>query len=81
MSFERLQNMGRLHEQELKARELRLRIGAMIEQIRLKLDPFEDIENLETDIAAQLCIELARLTIDYKGILDQNKAIKKALGK
>lgn len=81
MSTERLQNMGRLQEQELKSKELRLRIGALIEQIRRKLDPFEDIEELDIETPTTLMIELGRLVIEYKGLLEQNKAIKRALGK
>jgi hypothetical protein len=81
MSGERFQHMGRLREQELKAKELQMRIKVIIEQLRLKLDPFEDVESLEVELIQTLSIELARLQIEYRGLLEQNKAIKKALGK
>lgn len=81
MSGERFQHMGRLREQELKAKELQMRIKAIIEQLRIKVDPFEDVENLEVELIQTLSIELARLQVEYVGILAQNRAIKKALGK
>lgn len=81
MSGESLQHMGRLREQELKAKELQMRIRVIIEQLRLKIDPFEDVENLEVELISTLSIELARLQIEYVGLLAKNRAIKKALGK
>jgi len=78
---ERLQYLGRLREKELQAKELGLKIKGLIDSLRLKLDPFEKIEELETALIAQQSMELATVHIEYIGITEEIKALKKALGK
>jgi len=78
---ERLQFTGRLRENELKAKSLAVRIKGLIDSLRTQLDPFAKYEDLETEIIAAQAMELATAQIEYKGLLDGIKAIKKALGK
>jgi hypothetical protein len=79
--MERLQFQGRLGEKNLKAEELRIRIKGLVDSLRSHLDPFEMPEDLETELIASQALELAKTRIEYVGILQEIKAIKKALGK
>jgi len=78
---ERLKHLGRLEEQKLRAEELRIKMRGLIESQREHLDPFEKHENLDTEIIASQALELATIKIEYVGILDEMKAIEKALGR
>lgn len=78
---ERLKHLGRLEERKLRAEELRIRMRGLIESQREHLDPFEKYEDLDTELIASQSLELAKLQIEYVGILDEIKAIEKALGR
>lgn len=78
---EQLKFKGRLAEKELGAGKLKLRIQGLRDSIRENLDPFEAVEDLKTDVAAEQAFELAQLHIEYMRTLQEIAAIKKALGK
>ena len=78
---ERLKHLGRLEERKLRAEELRIKMRGLVESQREHLDPFEEYENLDTELIASQSLELAKLKIEYVGILDEIKAIEKALGR
>lgn len=77
---ERLKHEGRLRQKELEVQRLRLRIHGLVDSIRDILDPFEKVEDLKVDIAAEQALELAGKHIEYRGLLSEIRAIKKALG-
>ena len=72
---------GRLAEKEFDLKGLVLRIRGLIGSIRNNLDPFGEIEDIKTDVAAEQAVELAGLKIRYIETLADIQAIKKALGK
>lgn len=78
---ERLKFQGRLLEKAQAAKTLENKIKGLIGAIRDRLDPFEEIEGLETDVAAEMAVELAARKIEYVEALAEIKAIKKTLGK
>lgn len=80
LDTERLKHRGRLAEKENDARLLALRIEGMIISIRDLLDPFEKTEDLRAEVAAAQAVELAGIHAEYVGLLEEIKAIKKALG-
>jgi hypothetical protein len=77
---ERLKHLGRLEESKLRAEELRLRMRGLIESLREHIDPFERYEELDTELIASQAMELGAAKIAYAGVLDEIKAIEKALG-
>lgn len=77
---ERLKFKGRLAEKELELERLKLKITGLVKSIRDTLDPFEAIEDLKTDEAAQQAVELAQARILWCEVSAEIKAIKKALG-
>lgn len=78
---ERLKFQGRLAEKEMEAKKLKLRLEGLIESLRDQLDPFEMVKDLNGDVIADMALEIAAYRVDYLGVLDEIKAIKKALGK
>jgi len=78
---ERLQHMGRLREKELELRRLKLKAEGLRDGIRSLLDPFEKIEQLRADVAAEQAMELALLHIKIVELAGEIAAIKRALGK
>ena len=78
---ERLKFKGRLTEKKIEAEKLNLRIVGLRDSVRDLLDPFEDIKELRVEVAAEQMLEMAGLHADYKGLLEEITAIKKALGK
>ena len=78
---ERIKFMGRKQEKQEEAGKLKLSIDGLVESIRDHLDPFAEIEELNTELVAQQAIELAEKQIEYKGLLIEIKAINKVLGK
>ncbi len=78
---ERLQYEGRLAETSLKAKEVRLRLEGLRDSLRLALDQFEPLENLEGEKVAALALEFRGLQIQYLELLAQERAICKALGR
>jgi hypothetical protein len=77
---ERLKHMGRLAEKEADARRLKMSIQGDIDAVRNLLDPFAPIEDLRAEVAAAQAVELAGKHAEYCGLLEEIKAIKKALG-
>ena len=77
---EQLKFRGRLAEKKMAEKKLRLRMEGLRSSIREFLDPFEDVVNLNTDVATEQMIELAGLRIDLKETIDTIVALKKALG-
>ena len=77
---EQLKFRGRLAEKKMAEKKLRLRMEGLRSSIREFLDPFEDVVNLNTDVATEQMIELAGLRIDLKEAIDTIAALKKALG-
>jgi hypothetical protein len=78
---ERLKNMGRLEEKRLHSEELKLKLRGLIESLREHIDPFETLENLDTDLIASQALELASAKIEYSGLLEEMRAIERALGR
>ena len=81
MQGERLQFQGRLGEKELEAGKIKIKIDGYIESMRVILNPFESIEDLNTELIVEQALTLAQLKIDYISALKEIKAIQKALGK
>ena len=77
---EQLKFRGRLAEKKMAEKKLRLRMEGLRSSIREFLDPFEDVVNLNTEVATEQMIELAGLRIDLKETIDTIAALKKALG-
>ena len=77
---EQLKFRGRLAEKKMAEKKLRLRMEGLRSSIREFLDPFEDVINMNTDVAMEQMIELAGLRIDLKETIDTIAALKKALG-
>lgn len=78
---ERLSYMGRLREKELEQRRLVLKAEGLRDSIRTILDPFEKIEIIRADVAAEQAMELAMLSIRIVELNGEIAAIKRALGK
>ena len=81
MERERLQFQGRLAEKELSAKKLELKAEGLRDVIRLHIDPFAKIEEIDVEVAFQAMTELVDATLEYREILGEIKAIKKALGR
>ena len=77
---ERLKFKGRLVEKENEARQLRLSMEGDLKAIRDILDPFEPMQDVRADLAAAQAVELAGKHAEYLGLLEDIKAIRKALG-
>jgi len=80
MDREKLQREGRLSVKEKDRKKLELKIRGLIESVRLHLDPLEMIEDLDMDVAHQEMNELADTWADYRQILKDMAATRKALG-
>ena len=81
MENERLKYEGRLAEKRHELRTLKLKINTLRDAVRSKVDPFEDIERLDADAAAEAAVELAEKVIQYRELIDQIGAIERALGR
>lgn len=81
MERERLQFQGRLAEKELEAKNLKLKAEGLRDTIRLYMDPFAKIEDIDIGVAYQAMNELMQTLVKYKDILAEITAIKKALGR
>ena len=77
---ERLQIRGRLADAEHNARQMEIRIQALASSIRGALPAFCGTEEIEAAKAAALAVDLAALHAEYLGLLNEIKAMKKALG-
>lgn len=77
---ERLKHMGRLKERQIQAKEIKSRLDGLRDGIRDVWDPFEEHENLKAEQGAAQAVEYAALQAQYKEVLAEIAAIKKALG-
>ena len=77
---EQLKFRGRLAEKKMEEKKLRWRMEGLRSSIREFLDPFENVVNLNTDVAMEQMLELAGLRVDLKETIDTIEALKKALG-
>lgn len=77
---ERLKFIGRLAEKKRELRGMRLKMSGLVTSIRGLLDPFGEVEDIITDVAAAQAVELDTLKIDYKALQAEITAIEKALG-
>ncbi|MDZ7831644.1 MAG: hypothetical protein U5L07_07815 [Desulfobacterales bacterium] len=81
MENERLKYEGRLAEKRHELRTLKLKINSLRDSVRANLDPFEAIEHLNADAAAETAVDLAEKVIQYRELIDQIGAIERALGR
>jgi hypothetical protein len=72
--------MGRKAELENDVRRDEIRAAGMIELIRGKLDPFEDLEKLDIEAVAMTAVELADLHLKYLSDLKRLRSVKGILG-
>ena len=77
---ERLKHEGRLARKELAVKNLVLRMEGDIKVIRDILDPFAPLKDLKVEVAAAQMVEMAAKHAEYRGLLGEIKAMKKALG-
>ncbi|MDH5525206.1 MAG: hypothetical protein OEY01_14615 [Desulfobulbaceae bacterium] len=77
---ERMKYKGRLAAKREEAKSLHLRIEGDMHAIRNILDPFMPLHEVRADIAAAQAVELAAKHAEYVGLLEEIKAIEKALG-
>lgn len=81
MNDEYLKHAGRLAQLEQEIRIAELKIWALVTSIRNCLDPFAEIVDLKTDMAAQQTMELADARIRWNETCHKIEALKKALGR
>jgi hypothetical protein len=82
LQSERLQFQGRLGEKKIEAKKKEIKMAGLVDAMRDNLNPFsEEIEDLNTELVVEQALDLAQLKIDYVGIMQEIKAIQKALGK
>ena len=77
----RQMHQGRLAIRQDEARKLKLKIKSLLESILLYLDPLENYEELEIDVAFSQMTELVASWTEYKEILADIKAANKVLGR
>jgi len=80
MNAEIIRLKGRLRDNEMKTRELKLRIEGLRDAIRNQLDPYEKIENLKAHRMAGLAVDLSELHIEYMELIQEIADIKRDLG-
>jgi len=80
MDRERLQYQGRLREKELEAERLGLKAKGLRDSLRLHLDPFDRIEEIDVALAYGEMGDLAETVLKLKEALSEIAAIKRALG-
>lgn len=80
MERERLQYQGRLREKELEAEKLKLKAKGLRDSLRMHLDPFEKIEEIDVAVAYGEMGDLADTVLKLREALAEIAAIRKALG-
>lgn len=81
LQSERLQFQGRLGEKKIEAKKIEIKMTGLVSAMRDNLNPFEEIEDLNTDLIVEQALDLAQLKINYVSAMQEIKAIQKALGK
>lgn len=81
MSEERLKFEGRMAIHDMNRRKLELKIKGLVGSIRDILDPFAPVDDINAEMAAQQAVELAENQIQYKCLIAEISALKKALGR
>jgi hypothetical protein len=81
MSDERVKFEGRLAVNRRERGETQLRMQGLVRSLRDLLDPILPVERLETELIAAQALDLATLSIKYRGLLNEAQAIKGVLGK
>lgn len=80
MDNERLKYRGRLAETKEAATRTKLKLEGLRDSMRDALDRFEPLESLSLDRVVEQAIEARAAQIDYQALLEEIKAISKALG-
>lgn len=78
---ERLQFQGRLGEKKIEAKKVEIKANGLVDTMRNSLNPFEAIEDINTELIVEQAMDLAQLKIDYIRTLKEITAISKALGR
>ena len=78
---ERLKFRGRLEEKKMEAARLNLRLMGLRDALRDKLDPFENVFDIDGDVIASEALEFAKVQGEYRAALAIIESIKKALGR
>ena len=81
MSDEHTKFRGRLAVKEDALAKLKIKIAVRRDSLRDNLDPFVDVAELPGEIIASEAVELGELLIQLRCLLDEIRAIKKALGR
>lgn len=71
---------GRLAKKQADARRLEMGMRGDMHAVRELLDPFEPTETIQAEVAAAQAVELAAKHAEYLGLLEEIKALKRALG-
>ncbi len=80
MTSERLKFQGRLSERNRQAKLLERRLSGLRDSLRNHLDPFESVDELKGDLVAEEAVQFGSIQLEYIQILNEIKALKKALG-
>ncbi len=78
---ERLKFVGRLTEEKLKNKKLRLRANGLVRSLRDLLDPFVDPVQIDGEQVSALAFDLAACLADLAESDRKVAAIAKALGR
>lgn len=78
---ELLKYRGRLAENEIAVADARLRLAHLRDSLREALDPFEPVEQLPASLIVTLASDLADLQAQLDGLLKEQAAIHKVLGR
>jgi hypothetical protein len=78
---EYLKFQGKLYEKDLEAKQLKLRMGALVSGLRDLLDPTEPVESLDTEQIADQALLLRSHAIELGAVTEEIANIKKLMGK
>jgi len=81
LQSERLTFQGRLGEKKIEAKKIEIKMNGLVDAMRNNLNPFEEIEDLNTELIAEQALDLAQLKIGYISVMQEIKAVQRALGK
>lgn len=72
---------GQLAELKHKAADLEIKLRGLRKSLRINLNEFTPLEDLDFEAIGSEAISLAAGIIDYREMLEQIRAMKKALGR